>query len=294
MNRASAGCMIRLLTSRGLVPAEYRAESLAEAAQSEPYDGVYTLSNTCHVTQVVAIDEHFDRLEQSARLEGIPLLLDRSAVRRALRRMIEESGFGDVRFRITVPHSGYPITLSIEPFHGIPQVTYERGVRCVTVPGVVRANAGSKTTGWMHERKVIADKLAAGVQEAILCNTRGELLEGISSNFYAVLMDAPSVVRTAGSQVLPGIAQRILRKIEEAERGGASSSGNLRFTFDLHPPLISELPHCNESFLTSSSRGIVPIVEIDGRSIGSGLPGVLTGHLMRLYRSWVESHLVEI
>jgi len=101
-------------------------------------------------------------------------------------------------------------------------------------------------------------------------------------------------VRTAGSQVLPGIAQRILRKIEEAERGGASSSGSIRFTFDLHPPLISELPHCNESFLTSSSRGIVPIVEIDGRSIGSGLPGVLTGHLMRLYRSWVESHLVEI
>jgi len=295
MSRTSAGCMIRLLGSRGLVPAEYSAQSLGEAARSEPHDGVYTVSNTYHVTQVVAVDEHFDRLGESARLEGIPLLLDRKAVRSALRSMIKESRFGDVRFRITVPRTGDPITLSIEPFHGIPHETYEKGVRCVTVPGVVRANAGSKTTGWMHDRRVISERLRPGVQEAILCSDRGELLEGISSNFYAVLAADPSTVRTAGSQVLPGIAQRILRMIEESERERHSAaSWSLQFRFDPRPPLVSDLQHCIESFLTSSSRGIVPIVEIDGKSIGSGVPGVLTRHLMELYGEWVESHLVEM
>ncbi len=276
-------CIVRRLTSAGLEPVDYSAESLSEASLHEPVDGVYTLTNTRNRFGVVAIDWHFDRLEDSAMREGIPLRLDRESVRAAVRRIIEESGFDDVRFRITVPRSGYPLIISIEPFAGLPVSVFTRGVRCVTVQGAIRSNAESKTTAWMHARKSISSSLPEGIYEAVLRGSDDALLEGTSSNFYAVSAAAPNVVRTAGDRVLPGIAQRIL--------GEASAD---LCSIDFHPTFGSDIPLFAECFLTSSSRGIVPIVEMDGICIGSGNPGPLTLTLRSAYEEWVVDHITEL
>jgi hypothetical protein len=100
-------CLIRLLTPDGLKPVDYRAESLADAARYEPHDGVYTITNTYNTFQVLKLDGHLDRLENSAGLAGIPLALDRGAAggtapddrgvrirRRALPRHRPESAAG--------------------------------------------------------------------------------------------------------------------------------------------------------------------------------------------------------
>src|SRR5215213_1530271 len=94
---------VRLLTSTGLQPVAYTADSLADAAHHEPTDGIYTIANTFNTFQVLKFDAHLDRMEDSARREGIPLTLERPRLRAALRQMTTESGYGDVRFRITVP-----------------------------------------------------------------------------------------------------------------------------------------------------------------------------------------------
>src|SRR4051794_24588176 len=96
-------CVIRLLTPDGLKPIHYQANSLADAARYEPRDGVYTITNTYQTFKVLKLDAHLDRLENSARLAGIPLHLDRPRLRAALREMIAEAHYGDVRFRITAP-----------------------------------------------------------------------------------------------------------------------------------------------------------------------------------------------
>ena len=83
-------CRINLMTPNGLQPVAYQADSLADAARFEPHDGVYTITNTYHVYQVLKLDAHLDRLENSARLAGIPLILDRARLRAALRKMIAE------------------------------------------------------------------------------------------------------------------------------------------------------------------------------------------------------------
>lgn len=272
-------CFIRLLTPDGLQPATYTANSLADAARHEPPDGVYTVTNTYHISQVLKLDAHLDRLEDSARRVGIALTLDRRALRRALRTMITEANYGDVRFRITVPRQpDGPLILSLEPFAPPPPEVYASGVRCVTLPNSARHNPAAKSTGWMQQRDQFL--LPVGVYTGLLLDAVGNILEGVSSNFYAILSGE---LHTAGAEVLPGIAQQIVFEV---------APGVLPLR--LEPVNVADLPRLDEAFITSSSRGIVPVIEIDGVTIGAGAPGGRTRALMAAYRDWVSRHLEEL
>lgn len=272
-------CTINILTADGLQPAPYTADSLADAVQYEPHDGVYTLANTFNTTQVLKLDAHLDRLEDSARRESIGLKLDRPALRKALRQMIEQAGYGDVRYRITVPRDNPAhIILSIEPFSGFPPDIYANGVRCITLPDSARPNPAAKTTGWMHDREHFA--LPPGIFTGLLLDNEGYILEGMSSNFYAVLNGE---LRTAGAGVLPGIAQQIIFEIAPGILSLKREAVHVR-----------DIPHFSEAFISGSSRGIVPVVEIDGITLGDGHPSAKTRALREAYAGWMKTHLEEL
>jgi branched-subunit amino acid aminotransferase/4-amino-4-deoxychorismate lyase len=56
----------------------------------------------------------------------------------------------------------------------------------------------------------------------------------------------------------------------------------------------TDIPYMAEAFITSSSRGIVPVIEIDGIQIGAGKPGTTTLKLRQRYLAWVSAHLEEL
>ena len=274
-------CLIRVLTPDELQPVNYHAESLADAARHEPREGVYTITNTYNTFQVLKLDAHLDRLENSARQQNIALRLDRSRLRSALRALIQEAGYGSVRFRVTVP-AAQPnhLILSVEPFKPLTPEVYARGVRCITVPGAARHDPSAKTTDWMHDRSQIEASLPPGVFTGLLLDAGSHILEGLSSNFYAILNGE---LRSASQGVLPGIAQQVV--------------------FEVAPPIIPvrkepvhvlDIPSLDEAFVTSSSRGIVPVVAIDNLQIGDGAPGATTIALREAYQFWVNEHLEEL
>src|SRR3982751_4710110 len=90
-------CMINFLTPDGLQPASYTADSLADAVQYEPHDGVYTLANTFDGGKVLKLDAHLDRLEDSAERINVQVDINRYVLRKALHDMIQQSQYGDVR-----------------------------------------------------------------------------------------------------------------------------------------------------------------------------------------------------
>jgi len=273
--------LIKLLTPDGLKPAPYQADSLAEAARYEPHDGVYTITNTYETSKVLKLDAHLDRLENSARLAGIALTLDRASLRTALREMIAEAGYGSVRFRVTVPKDQPEwLLLSVEPFHPPAPEVYTQGVRAVTLRGSARENPVAKTTGWMHDRADVEKALPDGVYAGLLLSDTGDILEGTSSNFYAILNGE---LRSAGAGVLPGIAQQIVYEVAPDVLPVRLEAVN-----------VSDVPRLEEAFITSSSRGIIPVISIDGISTGSGAPGEKTKALRERYAAWVNTHLEEL
>jgi branched-chain amino acid aminotransferase len=273
--------LIRLLTPDGLTDPHLTADSLTDAARHDPPDGVYTIANTFEGTKTLRFDAHLDRLADSARRAGVPLWLDRPAVRAALRSMISEAGFGDVRYKISAGRAlGEALLLAIEPFKPLPASVYDAGVHVITAPGSARHDPAAKTTSWILDRRVIEDALPAGVFTALLVGDEGELLEGLSSNFYAVLNGE---LRTAGEGVLAGIAQQIVFAVAQDV-----------IPVRRDPVRLADVSSLSEAFITSASRGIVPVVSIDDVPIGEGVPGGVTRALIARYRAYVAENLVEL
>lgn len=273
--------LIRKLTPDGLEPVDYSADSLTEAVQYEPEKGVYTVTNTYHRTKTLKFDAHLDRLEDSASRANIALNLDRERLRKALRQMILESSFGDVRFRVTVP-SATPdsLILTIEPFYPLSQDLIEQGVRVITAKQSARSNARAKTTGWMHDRKRLSEAMPQGIYDTLLLDAEGHILEGLGANFYAVMNNE---LRTASEDVLWGISRQIVLDVAPEVLPVVTE-----------PVTIDDVPQLQEAFITSSSRAVVPVVEIDGVTIGDGTPGKFTREIRKHYLAWADAHLQEL
>jgi branched-chain amino acid aminotransferase len=271
-------CIIKQLTPDSLYDVDYTASSLAEAVRFEP-EGIYTVTNTYNTFQVLKLDAHLDRMEESARREGMVFTLDRPRLRAALRQMIADADYGDVRFRVTVPYAQPDFyLLSIEPFSPPSPELIETGVRCITVPGIARRNPAAKTNDWAQNRS--QQTLPPDIYEGLLVSDQGEILEGFGSNFYAVL---DGELRTAGAGVLPGIAQQIVFEV-----------GPNVIPLRREAIQVNDIPLLTEAFMTSSSRGVIPIVAIDGITIGVSKPGDKTRAIRTKYLEWVKAHLEEL
>jgi branched-chain amino acid aminotransferase len=176
--------------------------------------------------------------------------------------------------------------ISIEPLKLLPREVYENGVRVETTD-IQRGNPRAKSTAFIsasdEERKHLAQ---AGIFEALLVKN-GKILEGMTSNFFYVVVgrDAiPPYVGTARNDILLGITRTMVIR---AARGRGVE---VRYA----PLRLDQLPAVKEAFITSSSRGVVPVVQIDGIRIGEGSPGNITMLLMSAYDEYVLKHAEKI
>lgn len=239
-------------------------------------DGTYTVFRIYPGRKVLRFHEHVARLAHSAQLLNIPFLLDESWLRTTISRAVKQVGLDSLRVRITVPRR-LPNTLIIdlEPFRPVPEEIYISGVR-VGLATIQRNHPTAKDTGFIEFRQNLR-KQQPEVYEILIQKTTGEILEGMSSNFYAVL---DGHLHTAGDNVLPGISRSVLLQIAPKV---------LKVTFD--PIHVNDLASVEEAFLTSASRGIVPVVQIADQLIGNGSPGPRTMQLRRHFGDQVQAEL---
>jgi branched-chain amino acid aminotransferase len=267
-----------------------RHSSLAAAAVDEPANGVYLVARTYRGGQVLELDAHFDRMERSAQLQGRSVRVPRETIRGVLRRMGGDLGLpgGDIRFRVTLVLDADPwYLLSVEAAEDLPEELRARGVHCRLQWNAIRHDPEVKSTDWIATRRTLPG--GAEVYEHLLVDTDGAILEGATSNFYAII---DGVVRTAGSGVLQGIARRIVLSVIETLPGDLG--------LELTAPTVPELStgRIAEAFITSATRGVVPVRTIVyGASdsgdtvIELGDPGPWTRRIAAGYEEWLGAHL---
>ncbi len=270
-------CTIRRVPLAGrdgrTLPVDYTANSLAEAAQYEPENGVYGVFATWNGHRVVCLSRHLDRLEDSARRAGFGLSLIRDLLRSQLRQMLGDSGYAEARVRISAAPGSDWLTVGMEPYSGPPAELQMSGVACSTVGHAARDNPEAKQTGWLRERSAFAAADPYAAYEQLLVDEQGRILEGVSSNFAAVVGEANAgLLLTAGEGILPGIARSIMLEVAQEV-----------VTVKLRPPRVEEIDLFQEAFLTSASRGIVPVISVDGVTVGEGIPGPVTRRLIERY-----------
>ncbi len=261
--------------------------SLDEACRSLP-GGAYTTLRTYHHSQVLFLADHFQRLEASAALSGLPVSLDHARLRMALRTVLGEtsrvlrggSRVHDYRIRIVLDLESNvgDLFFALTRLQTPSDQEYERGV-AVILSGLQRSLPEAKLTSFISKTAEIG--LPSWANEALLVDEQGRILEGMSSNFYAVIKGA---LYTAGEGVLPGLTRQLV--LEEARLAG--------ITVILQAPALQSIPDFEEAFLTSTSRGVLPVNQIAGQVIGSGQPGQLTQTIASCYQERVQQLLEEI
>ncbi len=114
---------------------------------------------------------------------------------------------------------------------------------------------------------------AQGLDEVLLYNANDELTECGACNAY-VVKDGAVATPPLDHQILPGITRHIALAL--LRRDGTVPVAERVVTMD-------EVHHADEVWISSSSKELVPVVEIDGRPVGDGRPGGVWEHAQSLY-----------
>jgi branched-chain amino acid aminotransferase len=164
------------------------------------------------------------------------------------------------------------VYIAAEPLHVPPERAYAEGVKTITVE-MQRQTPKAKLTRFIERSGSVRQALPQDVNEAIMVNAQGQVLEGLTSNFFGVL---DGVLWTAEEGVLSGITRSLT--LECAARLGIPVTLQA-----LHK---GQIPILKEAFITSSSRAVLPVRQIDDCRFTA--PGPLTHQLMDAYNQAIE------
>ncbi|HEY9088575.1 MAG TPA: aminotransferase class IV [Anaerolineaceae bacterium] len=262
-------------TANTAVRLETAGQTLDEVSRGLP-NGAYTTFRTFPGNRVMHFSAHIARLEETARLVGKAVRLNAAALRETVHTALLAYPTAEKRARITLDleQNTGDIFVSVEPLLVPSSRDYLHGVRVITRQAH-RDNPKAKLTSFIQTAGSIREDIPAGINEVVMLDEDGWLLEGLTSNFFAVMDGA---VWTAEEGVLSGLTRSIV--LEEIAASGLK--------LQRKPAHIADLPDFEEAFLTSASRAVLPVVEIDGKLVGRGQPGAVTQILLKRYNARIE------
>ena len=234
------------------------------AASARLPRGAYTTLRTYGGRGIVRFGAHLGRLEESVALQGRPGRIDEEVSRRLVVSALREARHPESRLRLTFAPPR--LFVSVAPFAPPARSRYEQGVACVTLP-LHRDRPRVKDTGFIATAQRAYRDLPPGVEEGLLRAEDGALLEGLSSNFFAVLDDR---LHTEGDRALLGITRSLVLAVADPLIPLAGRAVRL-----------DELRRIDEAFITSASREVLPVVRIDGEPVGDGGVGPVTRAIMQ-------------
>jgi branched-chain amino acid aminotransferase len=241
-----------------------------------------------HAGVVFRLDRHLARLAHALATLEIEAPPDvRSHVLAAVRgadaaavRLVVTRGVGGGGVAVPPSAETRPtVIVSVSDPPVFPFATYEAGLTAHIASG--RRNehamtAGLKTLAYTDSVLALIEARRAGADEAIFLDTEGHCSEATASNVF-IWAAGTLVTPPLGCGALPGITRATV-----LELAGDLGVPTAERAFD-----VDELASADEAFLTSSLRGLAPLVRIGLRRIGRGTPGALTHRLSAAYTALV-------
>lgn len=239
--------------------------------------------------KVFALEPHLDRLRRSARAMAFDEIPSQGELREALFATLEANGMRDeAHVRLTLTR-GKKVTSNMDPAVNRsgptlivlaewkpPRFADAGGLSLVTAS--VRRNPPDSLDSKIHHANLINNVLAkieanvAGADEAVMLDPEGYVAETNATNLFFV---RDGEVRTPRADFcLPGITRGI---VLDLCRDHGIPVDEKRIS-------PAEMYAADECFTTGTVGELVPALEIDGRTIGDGTEGPVTGRLRELYR----------
>ncbi|MGD0336308.1 MAG: branched-chain-amino-acid transaminase [Candidatus Omnitrophota bacterium] len=252
-------------------------------------DGVFEgIRSYSHL--VFKLNEHIERLFESAKSIMLEIPLSRQQLIKAVLSTLKENKLSDAYIRLIVTRGEGDLGLDPRKCKGnatiiiitdrillYPQKYYKEGLKIITVPTVRNLpealNPQIKSLNYLNNILAKIEAVSAGYDEAIMLDSLGYVAECTGDNIFIVknkhLYTPPQCMGT-----LRGITRDSVLEIARRSRIAVHEHVITR-----HEVYISD-----ECFLTGTAAEIIPVVEVDGRSIGSSKPGKITLSLMKKFK----------
>ena len=247
--------------------------------------GVYSVFRTFDHNKFLWLQNHFDRLDQSMVLLKWKYQLDHVLLRQSLHKICSSIPWSNARVRIDVLKTPMPVNeirtrllIGLEKFTETSQSIIHNGVAVEIASGLIRVIPMAKTADFVFQRSAFLAKNPNPTYEYLMIDKNNNILEGTSSNFYGVINNE---VWTADSNILRGITREII----------LSLFSNNNFTIQLQAIPLSDVKLLSEAFLSSSTRGLVPVVQVGRQRIGNGKPGPIYQAILRDYNQFVTKSI---
>ena len=252
-------------------------------------DGIYEVIRS-YDGKFFALDDHVERLFKSASLIDMNLPYSKEEIRKIITDFYKQSNNPEAAVYVQITRGATsrshtysrdlkPIFFMFsKPMEDKPIEFYERGFKAVTAHDGRWDICQAKTVSLLYN--VLAKQKAkdAGCREALFIRGNGEVTEGGSSNLF-IVRDGILKSRPADNRILSGITRKHV--IELAGKNKIPYRNEIFYKEDLMD--------ASEVFITGTTSEVTPIVEIDGKKVGTGKTGEITDKLIHAYHDMTRN-----
>ncbi len=251
-------------------------------------DGVYEVIPV-YAGRCFELEAHLNRLQYS--LDGVRMKnpMTSQQWQTMIEELVSRNGGGDQSLYLQVtrgvaprdhifPTGVEPTAFAMSnPLQMVPEKYKQNGIKAITLADIRWANCNIKAITLLPNSLLKQQAQEAGAQEALLIRD-GYLTEGAASNAYVVL-NGTIYTSPKDEKVLPGITRDVVVKL-------ALENG-----IPLLEQAVTEqqLRQADEIWMSSSTKEVLPITELDNKPVGDGKPGPVWKQIDSLYQQYKKS-----
>ncbi|KQB99069.1 aminotransferase class IV [Pedobacter sp. Hv1] len=230
--------------------------------------------------QPIFIENHFDRFYNSAKELGLTIGYDRESLLNAVKALMEKNNMPNsgIKFILTGGFSadGYTIgepnlVITQSPFE-YDTTAFDKGTTLVTY-NHQRQLAVIKTIDYLQAIR-LQPYIKQNNADDVLYHDNGMIRECPRANFFMVKDQRIISPKTA---ILKGITRSKVLDMTVAD-----------FSIVEEDFTLEDLAKADEAFITSSTKNVLPVLEIDGQKVGDGKPGKITRQLNEQFTALIQ------
>lgn len=241
---------------------------------------------------IFKLEEHVDRLLETMHTLMIELSLSKAQLIEAIVDTLKINNLDDAYIRLIVTRGEGDLGLDprkcvgkasviiiVDTITLYSQELYEKGMDIITVPTMRNCpealNPQLKSLNYLNNILAKIEANNSGFSEAIMLDHLGYVAECTGDNIFLVKND---MLVTPSQGFLKGITRQTVLDLARKNQ------------INVREGLITrhEVYTADECFLTGTAAEIIPVVKVDGRVIGHGVPGLVTTEMMKMFKNFVQ------
>ena len=242
-------------------------------------DGVFEGIRTYH-GKPFRLGEHMQRLYESARAIWLDIPYSIDQLSEAVSETVTASAISSGYVRLIVTRgagalgldprktSNPQVIIMADEIAIYPRESYESGLKIVTASTIrnhpAALNPRIKSLNYLNNIMAKIEGILAGCSETLMLNHKGEVSECTGDNIF-IIKDRVLITPPIDAGILDGVTRRVAMELGTA--AGLTVQEAAMTRHDVYT--------ADECFLTGTAAELIPVIEVDGRKIGKGIPGAV-------------------